>query len=830
MSLISIARFQVVIATLMAWTLYGTCIAGVSEQFEVTNGNDAGPGSLRAAVALANASDADNRIIQIVPAVQLIQLTTGSVELTEPATYLINGVLASQTTIDAGGTSRIFSVQSPGVNLTLGSLILRGGRTVQSASTTATCLPGSGRGGAVCTLGPLTLVNVGLFDNRTSGSDAHGGAVYAGGGVIFAATCSGLGPWCAFADNSADGAGASGGAIFSEVELLFPEMNSPTNYRFADNTADNGAGGAVRAPAVQVSRLRPAVMGDPVEFVGNRADIGGALALDCIASPEAVSAIRDVVFEANIALRGGGAIGSIRQCRLEVEASRFIENQCLGGGGGAISTDHVAEIRQTWFEGNSCDGPGGAMAGADIRLQDANRLTGNATFGDSNHGGAVAAAVLTMTGTTVDRNKTNGRAANGGGLWVVETLEIGNSTISGNAAQGANAGGGGLFFSGQGLDLDLWSSTVYQNEATRGGGGVLIAGDPVGSLVEFDIISTILARNQPDSFLLEDLGATSVVNVIQSVFGDSSSEIIGSDAGTLFSNAPGVDDLHDNGCARPAGTTSDASCPLTHGSSASSLGVDAGNNPGGYASDQRGFGFPRTFGLQTDIGAVEWNPPPSLRTVPSSIDFGTVIDGAPLPPPMAFDIVNDGPGTLFLEGLSTTPGLRRDFADCMAASPLEAGASCRASVEILQLQFGAFKGTVEIESNDPQSPELLPVSYFGTTGAEIFVSPGEIDFGDLAPGATSAAQVIVVSNTGSESLLLESISTAGGPFAVVGSNCGDELAPGAVCQIDVEFAPDASGVFFDALTIVSNSNVPNSVTEIALSGTSGILFMDGFEA
>src|SRR6056297_2945954 len=61
MTLTTKARFRIVLTTASCWLLVGTCAAGIAETFEVTNGNDAGPGSLRDAVAQAQVSPSDNR-------------------------------------------------------------------------------------------------------------------------------------------------------------------------------------------------------------------------------------------------------------------------------------------------------------------------------------------------------------------------------------------------------------------------------------------------------------------------------------------------------------------------------------------------------------------------------------------------------------------------------------------------------------------------------------------------------------------------------------------------------------------------------------------------
>ncbi len=44
---------------------------------------------------------------------------------------------------------------------------------------------------------------------------------------------------------------------------------------------------------------------------------------------------------------------------------------------------------------------------------------------------------------------------------------------------------------------------------------------------------------------------------------------------------------------------------MTHALNAGSAAIDTGANPLGLSTDERGTGFPRTSGVQTDIGAFE---------------------------------------------------------------------------------------------------------------------------------------------------------------------------------------------------------------------------------
>jgi len=803
-------------------------ISEARQSFVVTNGNDSGPGSLRDAIEDAESAPAGNQTITFAPEVQLVQLTTGSIEISTPGTYSISAAFASGLVIDALQSTRIFSVTDPGVELNLSGLTLRNGRTVANAPATATCAPGSGHGGAVCTLGTLSLFGVGFADNQTLGDGAHGGAVYAAQAIQLTNTCPISSLACRFTGNSTEGAGANGGAIYSEAELVFPALASQVNYRFDANRAEAGNGGAIHAPSIQVEPFSGLGPRDPVRFVDNFADQGGALAIDCLAQ-DPISVIQDVRFEQNSARAGGGAIRAERFCEMDIRTSRFADNACQGGAGGAVFSDGVVAFGQTLLENNRCDGFGGAIAGNDFRLETGNVIRENFTVGNGNHGGAIAARSLLMRDSMAAFNWTEGTAANGGGVWVFETLDIGNSTISNNSTLGERSGGGALFFSGASQDLDLRSSTLFQNSAERGG-GILVAGDPPGSLVELDINSTILTRNQPDSLHEEDLGASSQINVIQSVFGDAASEISGSNIANLFTNDPEIGELEDNGCALPAGISrGSVACPLSHAPEPSAVVVDAGNNPAGFSNDQRGVGYPRTFGLQTDIGAIEWNPDPSLRIDPNLVDFGVLVDGDPLPAARPLIVHNDGPGVLNLTGRTVPAGIAFGFGKCESASPLNAGASCAATVRPVSVSFGSIERVIEVESNDPSSPTPITIRYFGTTGAELSLDRTVVDFGEQPAGTTSSTEPLTLTNTGSQPLEIDAISAPPGAFDLAGSSCGSSLAAGASCAIELTFLPPQAGLYSGSLLIVSNSSVPGTSTEVSLSGTSGVIFSDGFE-
>jgi hypothetical protein len=96
------------------------------------------------------------------------------------------------------------------------------------------------------------------------------------------------------------------------------------------------------------------------------------------------------------------------------------------------------------------------------------------------------------------------------------------------------------------------------------------------------------------------------------------------------------------------------------------------------------------------------------------------------------------------------------------------------------------------------------------------VNPTALDFGNQLVGATSAAQTVTVTNTGSVNLNVGALSPSG-QFALTADNCSNAtVAPGNSCTFGVTFTPLSLGPKTGTVTIPSNSaSNPDSV---ALSG------------
>ena len=349
----------------------------------------------------------------------------------------------------------------------------------------------------------------------------------------------------------------------------------------------------------------------------------------------------------NGAGRGGGIFN---QGELVLDHVIVENNQALGRpntasnaeGGGVHSTNSVfinaSTIRNNFAIGSEAfqasstafDIPGGqGVAGGLLVTSNSRGVVINSTIsGNQAIGGKGGLGAAGITGSTVGGSGGEGGEGRGGGVGVRNgsDLTLINSTVSSNAVTGGPGGIGGPGFGGAsqgpggnggngeggGISVDastisLFNSTVAFNSTATSSGG---AGAPAGSAGQtlggglFNVndatvgivnsTSTLFANNSasigPDVNATFDLAIRSLVQN-----GAGALAIANNDAN---GNRVGVD-------ARLAPLANHGGPTATHGLLLGSAAIDAGSNPLGLASDQRGSGFARFVGSAVDIGAHE---------------------------------------------------------------------------------------------------------------------------------------------------------------------------------------------------------------------------------
>jgi len=93
-------------------------------------------------------------------------------------------------------------------------------------------------------------------------------------------------------------------------------------------------------------------------------------------------------------------------------------------------------------------------------------------------------------------------------------------------------------------------------------------------------------------------------------------------------------------------------------------------------------------------------------------------------------------------------------------------------------------------------------------------TPGSLEFGGQSMRTSTLPQPVTLTNVGGTTLTVGTIATSSGAFGQT-SDCGESLAPGASCVIQVRFTPQFEGAATGTLVLPTGS----SVIPLPLSGT-----------
>lgn len=182
---------------------------------------------------------------------------------------------------------------------------------------------------------------------------------------------------------------------------------------------------------------------------------------------------------------------------------------------------------------------------------------------------------------------------------------------------------------------------------------------------------------------------------------------------------------------------------------------------------------------------------------------------------------NTGAAALLLTSVvSSSAVFRVSGGTCAAGASVAAGANCTVTLTFNPTAAGAASGTLTITHNASPTTSTVALSGSAAVAAAPIAgaAPTNLSFASTTVGATSAAQTVTLSNTGTAALSLSALASNNAAFTVSGGTCaaGGSVAAGATCTATLTFKPTAAGTVTGALTFTHNASP--TTTAVALSG------------
>lgn len=509
--------------------------------FTVTNTDDAGPGSLRQAVADAHTAPGADTIVfdpgvfsspQTITVLTEIRISPGSVI----DTLTIAGPGRDLLTLSGNNVSRIFRCDAGDTNSISAMTLTKGA---------------GGDGGAIQNASNLTLTDIHFIENVTN----SGGAIYHSAGALNVLRC-------AFTSNKTTGTNINGDGG-SAMELRGGTATIYDSVMTGGTTL--GGGGAIRnsIPTEIVN-----------SFISNNTS-GGSGNSD-----------------------GGGGIYNTG----DLTMTNCIVNANTAGGntaGGGIRNEGRLALFGTVITGNTAEGNGGGIHDGATNSGEFLKITNctisnniaNSALNNTGYGGGIYAETgtdVTIEGSTVNGNQvriiataTDSTRSDGGGIWSDGLIRVNRSTVSGNTA---GVDFGGLRVPHVFNDTIVTNSTIVNNTAGRAGGG-MGKNDCNLSCRSISVGNTIIANNTNGDLKSggpggSDSNDTAIASLGFNLIGTFATGTLYAASSTdLIGVEPKLAPLADNGGLTP-----------THALQPGSPAIEKGfrSFPNTAASDQRG--------------------------------------------------------------------------------------------------------------------------------------------------------------------------------------------------------------------------------------------------
>jgi len=213
--------------------------------------------------------------------------------------------------------------------------------------------------------------------------------------------------------------------------------------------------------------------------------------------------------------------------------------------------------------------------------------------------------------------------------------------------------------------------------------------------------------------------------------------------------------------------------------------------------------------------------PPAFTVTPASLSFATQPVGV-ASSPQTLTVTNSGGAAMAEVGFQITGAAATSYAmgTTTCGATLSSESSCTVQVIFTPTASGGSAATLVLSSSTlGVTPLSVPLNGNGAVTTGLGASPSKLTFSSVLVGASSAAQTVTVTNTGSFAATSLTLTTAA-PFSLTQNKCTSSLDAGASCTVGVVFTPTASGTATGTLAVASAS-VPTAAS-VALSGVGAV--------
>src|SRR5271169_774426 len=203
-----------------------------------------------------------------------------------------------------------------------------------------------------------------------------------------------------------------------------------------------------------------------------------------------------------------------------------------------------------------------------------------------------------------------------------------------------------------------------------------------------------------------------------------------------------------------------------------------------------------------------------LTIAPSALTFGNVIVGQS--GTQSVKLTNSGNSSVTIN-LATVAGNGFGVSGLSLPTTLTSGQSLSFNAQFAPTSSGAATGSITFTDNAPGSPQIVGMVGTGvSTSSTLLANPGSVAFGNVVTGS-NGQQLITLTNTGTASVTILTVSASGTGFSTTGLATPQTLAVSQSITFTAQFAPTTVGAVAGNILITSTASDPN--VSIALSGT-----------